>query len=1211
MSDDEEISIDLGKVKGWFKRKKKSDDTNSEGKVEVAEKKEEFRKEEGKLGIEIDDTPPKEEPKEKIEEKTKEISGVEVKKEDKIFVVEKEKPKEDSEEIALDFSKMKEGFKGIFKKKKKKEKVDIFEKKSDDISLDFKGVESFFSKNKKWLIPLVLILIAISFSTYYRTAPQRLPVTDDWAQNSVYNFYQNQISSKVAGQYPNLPAQNRQGLVANEFAKFLEDNKEMVEQQIVVTSQQFKNEFKDDSGQTYLLAIDPYYWFAEARNYLEYGQLGDSYNEEGERVFSLRNGREGRGITNIPFHPVMMAWLYKFISFFSSGTSLMAVAFLMPVLTIGLALIPAFFLGRKVGGNLGGFFTAMIVALNGALLNRTPAGFADTDAYNILFPLFIAWLFFESFEAESLLKKLIYGVGAGLLTGLYSISWLGYWYIPGFLFATIVIYLVYQVLFNLKQIKENIKKPLISGATYFICSALFVTLLAGFSRFSFIFTAPFKTIELKAVAVRSIWPNVLTTVAEFNEANLSAIIGQMGGSLFFWIGLMGLVLLLVNKDKFDTTNVVYLIGSGLYYLIMFAFKNQLNQPITFIVVISIPILAGLIKTFYLKEKIDVKYVVLLIIWFAATVYGFTKGMRFAILMTPAFAIAFGAAVGIVYHYLSEWLTKGLHINKYLSKTILIILVCLLLIAPIKTAGVTAKNEIPSMNDAWYNSLTKIKDATEDAIITSWWDFGHWFYAISERRVTFDGANQGKRIHWVGKSLLTPNEKVSVGLLRMLNCGQEKPPHILEEFFDGDSVRVVDILNRMMVLNDKEEAIELLIEEGLDNKQIAEIIQVTYCDDLIDQFYITSEDMIGKAGVWGHFGSWDFEKAKMFFLVNNEKREEGVQILIDEFGLDEEEAEKKYSEIQGVENADRWVSPWPGYISGQYGCQKRVNELECPVNVQGGTIVFNVDLNTMETTIEGTGDADHPNSIVYATKDSIEEKKFSGSTTGFSAVLIPNGDNYNMMLTDPLQAKSMFTQLFFFNGHGLECFDLFDERRQVTGGKISIWTVDWNCEGTNKVYFLPNEEIKASHILIGIEGRTDEEALVVINSLRERVEKDDFAEIAKEYSEDPGSAVSGGDLGWFGKGVMVPEFEEVAFALKEGEISEPVKTQFGYHIIKLIDKREIENENAPDVKVTEKEPEEVPEDDSGEESELEENQSENSENKEEDNQEQSKTFEIKI
>lgn len=98
-----------------------------------------------------------------------------------------------------------------------------------------------------------------------------------------------------------------------------------------------------------------------------------------------------------------------------------------------------------------------------------------------------------------------------------------------------------------------------------------------------------------------------------------------------------------------------------------------------------------------------------------------------------------------------------------------------------------------------------------------------------------------------------------------------------------------------------------------------------------------------------------------------------------------------------------------------------------------------------------------------------------------------------------------------------------------------------------------EEIKASHILIKVESGADDaekaDAKKRLEAIRGRLKKgEDFAAVAKELSEGP-SSKNGGDLGYFSKGRMVKPFEEAAFALKTGEISDIVETQFGYHLIK--------------------------------------------------------------
>lgn len=98
-----------------------------------------------------------------------------------------------------------------------------------------------------------------------------------------------------------------------------------------------------------------------------------------------------------------------------------------------------------------------------------------------------------------------------------------------------------------------------------------------------------------------------------------------------------------------------------------------------------------------------------------------------------------------------------------------------------------------------------------------------------------------------------------------------------------------------------------------------------------------------------------------------------------------------------------------------------------------------------------------------------------------------------------------------------------------------------------------EKVRARHILIMVDkGATPKEkleALSKIKSIRNKIkDSKTFAEMARLYSEDPGSKDNGGDLGYFVKGDMVPEFEKVAFSIEVGKISEPVLTDFGYHLI---------------------------------------------------------------
>jgi peptidyl-prolyl cis-trans isomerase D len=140
-----------------------------------------------------------------------------------------------------------------------------------------------------------------------------------------------------------------------------------------------------------------------------------------------------------------------------------------------------------------------------------------------------------------------------------------------------------------------------------------------------------------------------------------------------------------------------------------------------------------------------------------------------------------------------------------------------------------------------------------------------------------------------------------------------------------------------------------------------------------------------------------------------------------------------------------------------------------------------------------------------------------------------------------------------------------DRRRIKYARISpadlAATIKVSKEDVERSYneqlgkYTTPEQIRASHILLTTEGKDDPSVRAQAEQvLKEAKSGADFAALAKKYSQDETNAQQGGDLDYFGRGRMVAAFENAAFALKPGEISDLVKTEFGYHIIKLTDRK---------------------------------------------------------
>ncbi|MBW3022569.1 hypothetical protein KY308_00505 [Candidatus Woesearchaeota archaeon] len=932
--------------------------------------------------LEVSGIHPEKKIKQKIKEEKNEVNSIQKERKKLTKVRKAIKKEKNDEELSIDFGKIKNFFKP--RKNANRESGHAHGDK-EEFSLDARSVKDFFVKYGV----IILILIPLVLSISIRMEAASLSFTDGWAKSTVENYYKTQIRNQVDQQYPNLPDKNKAVLVDQQFASYKESNKDQINAQIKDISQRYKEYFRFDDGRNYMPDIDPYVYLRYAENYLNHGYIGDEKRiVNGTEVQWDNHQVAPLGVKVEPktLHPYFLVYLYKIVRIFNPVTTPMQSSSYFPVILSALSVIPVFFIGKKLGGNVGGFFAALIFALSTTFLGRTLFGHADTDAYNIFFPLFIVWIFLEAFEQKDKIKQMIYAGGAGIILGIYSSAWDGWWYVFDFILGMLAVYMLYLLIFDKKALIENLKKLGYAALSFIIVSGIFVSLFnaAGFPTFIRAPLQPLAFTTLKVAAHETLWPNVYTTVAELNSASLSQVVASVGGNLMFIISLVGIAFLFFSRKQ---------------------------------------------------GKKDIPFAILVVLWYIGIFYASTKGIRFTMMLAPPFAITFGIALGRIHEKGVNFAVKDLHLGKAVAGSIIIILFLLLFITPLKSATSTANSDIPIINDAWYNSLISIKyGSAENAIINSWWDFGHHFKYYADRAVTFDGGTQNSPMaHWIGKTLLTDDEDLAVGILRMLDCGSNNAFETLNKKINDTSISV-NLLYDLVKLS-RQDAKKLLQQNGLSDSESEKVLSDTHCQPPED-YFITSEDMVGKSGVWAHFGSWDFDRADIWVFAKKMPHDSAIEFIMKNSNVSIEEAERLYFEAQGISDeaeANSWIAPWPSY-AGQSNCINIQNKtVSCENGVKINLTTMNVEVPTQQGIMP-------PYSLVYATKEGIVEKKFD-SKFAYSIAFI-NKENPIIVIMQPELAMSTFTKLFYFEGYGLDNFKLFDHQTGLTGTNVYVWKVKW-------------------------------------------------------------------------------------------------------------------------------------------------------------------------
>ncbi len=940
-----------------------------------------------------------------------------------------------------------------------------------------------------------LILACMALVWWVRILPLSLLAADDRADQIVRQQIRGQLTREAARQSSPVPGKKQldeavEEWIARNPARFAEHQ--------AAVSQALKSRLRytgpDGQEYVYLGGVDSYLWLRHARNYLRSGTTCDAV-VDGECRDTYGTAPVGeRMIYGRSLHIAAIVGLHTLISYFKPDYPLPASAFLVPVIVGALGVLPAFFIGWGLAGNTGGVCAAVVVSLQPVFLSRSIG--SDNDVWNVVLPLFMMWAALSALAAPEWRRKIGYALLAAGCVGLQAGVWRGWFFTYSVLllcllahvFLLSVQYVVREQTVRVWQSRE-VRESALVGVTFYVAAGLCTTLAgAEQSYFSILPNTLAPLLELfighqnvVGAGEKSYWPNTLTTVGELVQPDLWTIINSIGGPLFFSGGLLGLLLMVLPRRRWRWYHWAVLLGGVACYGNLLI-RNTPGRVLTLGTTV-LPLVCGLsLRLFEEKEPDhpDLGPALLVLVWFLAALYVAYGGIRFLLQTGTAFGIVFAVAAGRLYIASGSLIPEGLQPwPKRLAHAVLCLLVAAVLIRPMLQGYETAREYVPRMSAGWWNTLTKIRDkSAPDAIVNTWWDYGHWAKYAAERRVSADGGALLTHVpHWLGRVLATPDERESIGLLRMLNCGSDASPapesregaygKVLAKVGDGIVAHTI-VLD--LVTRDAAQAREYLAERGFSPPEQDDVLRSTHCMPP-ESYLIVSGEQISKTGAWMHLGLWDFRKAYVVRRSRALPQAEAVSDLVQRFGYTEEEATRLYTRAKALDSQVQvydFIAPKEGYISPQWiACHTEDDKASfvCPVGIQAsstGSILETVRYHPAAPTESrvhfhhprGTRSLNRPAEgtpavIVLAGAQDKEEVFFPAPTYPRIGILV-DVPKQRILLGPPRLIRSMFTQLLYLDGRYSQYYEKFDEELTYTGEPVVTWKVKWDDqEGLRK------------------------------------------------------------------------------------------------------------------------------------------------------------------
>ncbi|MFW6285757.1 MAG: STT3 domain-containing protein [Nanoarchaeota archaeon] len=997
----------------------------------------------------------------------------------------------------------------------------------------------------KKVLPILVILFIMWYAFFIRSGPINLNGIDEMVEQNTYSQLKSIIQQDVNSQYPNLNDVYKQEEIDKRYNAMLKSGvidiqgQQMNIQDIVDQNvKTIKDSFKADNGQTYLTAIDPYHYYKLSENMLKNGHQGTSLkeNEDGELqpyVF-YKKAPNGKFISKDPtFHVWLQTKLLQFneVKADDSPGKKISAIFLISAIFAMLSAIPCYLIIRKFSNDLFAFMGTMIFVSIGTFVSRTVAGFVDTDAYVVFFPLTILAFILYGFTAKNNVVKVILSVLSGVFMGLFLWAWGNGWFIFLFIIIAFLGYTIYVIINNIignyleekREVRTTFLNDFLVLSAFLISSFIFTFIISGRNIFTHTINKIYGQLEsLASISQTNIWPNVYSSVAELSPASFNKIISSVGGGFIFFVALIGLLFLAMDfKHKSPKQLLLKRIVAILSVLWFILFINtniftsiSANNALLFIVLLFLPIGITLLFSLFngnISNKIFLT--ILLSSWVAGTIYMSLNGVRFILLLAPAFSICFGIGMYYKYKIINFFTTKEFELKGNIGQHIFgIIYVCIFfaifIISAHSNAMQISNGTTPNFDDAWYGVMDDINaNSSKSAIITSWWDFGHFFAAIADRGVTFDGGSQTTPAsHWVGKLLMENDEEVSVDILRMLNCGNNNAfDYMLEITNDETSGVLINKIIYETFGKSKEEKIDILKNNKyfkFTDEQVDNIMEELYCENPPENFLITSEDMVSKAGVWAHWGSWDFTKK---YVRDNYKKQTAQEIsekidenisLVETYieQLNNIDLRSKQENIKKNDLLNQWFAPYPTYL-GNGKCDIGENmTLSCGIQVQlnnqgqlnnvyatdypgqvgcmqtdnSNVLVCGYELDVSNGSVGGDESIKSIftyNNILMANAQTNTVDTLHSGTGDFDFLVIPTSEDQvtAYFMQAPL-GDSLFTKLFYLEGIGTNHFEEFSNVRSVTGVGIKTWKTVWEVNETNTSFDVNDFRIEEDTII---------------------------------------------------------------------------------------------------------------------------------------------------